>query len=125
MIKRNTTQRKALLEVFSKTEKPLCVKEILESARNQSKSLNQATVYRNLKSLLDEGWLRELKHPTLGPLYEKSKNSHSHHFQCRSCKQLLEFHECGLNNRIIGKKGFLVDSHELFLYGTCPSCKGH
>ena len=39
-------------------------------------SLNPATVYRNIKMLVEDGWLERLNHPDLGALYERTGKPH-------------------------------------------------
>ena len=59
-MKRKTSQRNAIQEVFLKTDRPLGIDEILEAGRRTVSSLNQATVYRNLKLLVEKGWLEKM-----------------------------------------------------------------
>jgi hypothetical protein len=44
----------------------LGVDEVLNYGRKLVESLNQATVYRNLKFLIDDGWLKRISHPLEG-----------------------------------------------------------
>jgi hypothetical protein len=57
---------------LSANDRPLGVEEVLRYGRRLVKSLNQATVYRNLKLLVDIGWLKRVIHPSLGTLYERA-----------------------------------------------------
>ncbi|HSW40241.1 MAG TPA: transcriptional repressor, partial [Acidobacteriota bacterium] len=96
-MKRKTNQRAAIQGVFRKTDRPLSIEEILETGRRSVGTLNQATVYRNLKLLVQEGWLKKINTPELGVLYEIAGKSHHHHFQCRSCDRLFEIEGCAFN----------------------------
>ena len=69
-MKRKTSQRAAIEQVFCQLDRPLGIEEILETGRMAVESLNQATVYRNVKLLLENGWLKQVCHPSLGTLYE-------------------------------------------------------
>ena len=82
-MKRKTNQRSAIREVFENDDRPLGIEEILEAGRQTVGSLNQATVYRNLKILVQNGWLKKINAPELGTLYEIAGKEHHHHFQCR------------------------------------------
>ena len=55
-MKRKTSQRAAIDQVFCQLDRPLGIEEILETGRMAVESLNQATVYRNVKLLLENGW---------------------------------------------------------------------
>ena len=70
-MKRKTSQRAAIEQVFCQLDRPLGIEEILETGRMAVESLNQATVYRNVKLLLENGWLKQVCHPSLGTLYER------------------------------------------------------
>ena len=52
-MKRKTSQRAAIEQVFCQLDRPLGIEEILETGRMAVESLNQATVYRNVKLLLE------------------------------------------------------------------------
>jgi Fur family ferric uptake transcriptional regulator len=121
-MKRSTVQRDAIQKVFVQKNRPLRVEEILQIGRATVESLNQATVYRNVKLLVEEGWLRIINHPELGALYEKAEKKHHHHFHCRSCDRLFEISGCALNERKSTPPGFVSEGHEVFLFGTCSSC---
>ena len=122
-MKRKTNQRNAIQELFQKIDRPLGVDEILQAGRQTVGSLNQATVYRNLKILVQSGWLKKIHTPELGSLYEKAGKEHHHHFQCRSCDRLFEISGCAFNERSLTPPGFVTEGHEVYLFGLCPACK--
>ena len=123
-MKRRTSQRSAIQEVFQKKHRPLAIEEILQAGRQIVESLDQSTVYRNLKLLVKQGWLRKINHPCLGTLYERAEREHHHHFHCRSCNKVFELPVCTLNEEKSTPPGFVTESHEVFLCGICASCKG-
>lgn len=112
----------AIERVFRQHDRPLVVVEILTYGRKLVKSLNQATVYRNLKLLVDDGWLKRVTHPSLGTLYERTGMGHHHLFYCRACNRAFELPGCALKEDEIAPDGFVVEDHEVFLFGVCPSC---
>jgi Fur family transcriptional regulator, ferric uptake regulator len=122
MIKRKTIQRGAIRQILEQSKGPLGVKEVLEAARGFLPGLNQSTVYRNLKVLVEEGRLLKLNHPTLGTLYERAGRVHHHHFYCRICDRVIELQGCGLDESRGMPVGFVAESHEVFLFGVCSSC---
>lgn len=121
-MRRKTTQRTAIKEIFCQHERPLTVDEIFTYGRKAVETLNQATVYRNLKILIDDGWLRRISHPLLGTLYERTGTGHHHHFYCRECNRAFELPGCLLKEDKIAPDEFVVEDHEVFLFGICPSC---
>jgi Fur family transcriptional regulator, ferric uptake regulator len=121
-MKRKTIQRDAIQEVFLKRKRPLRVEEILEIGRGSVASLNQATVYRNLKRFVESGWLRTVHHPEAGTLYERAEKGHHHHFHCRFCDRVFELPGCALSQRNSTPPGFVAEGHEVFVFGVCSSC---
>lgn len=121
-MKRNTIQRMAIEQVFNQHKRPLGVNEVLEFGRAIVEKLNQATVYRNLNNLTEEGWLNKIVHPTLGTLYERTGKGHHHLFHCRKCNRAYDLPGCALNEKEAAPDGFLLEDHEIYLYGVCRSC---
>ncbi len=121
-MQRNTAQKKAIETVFQKHEQALRVDDVLTYGRELVSTLNQATVYRNLKILVEQGWLKRISHPTLGILYERAEKRHHHHFHCRECNRAFELPGCVLKEEQAVPDGFVVEEHEIFLSGVCPSC---
>ncbi len=86
-LRRNTTQKLAIKQVFRQHERPLGVDEILS-------------------------------------LYERTGRGHHHHFHCRACNRVFELPGCALKEEGAAPEGFVVEDHEIFLFGVCPSCIG-
>ena len=122
ILKRITTQRKAIEGVFTDHDRPLTVEEIHSYGREAVPSLNVATVYRTLKILTDNGWLEKVSHPDFGTLYERAGKDHHHHFFCRECSRAFELPGCPLKIESAAPDGFVVEDHEVFLVGKCPEC---
>ncbi len=54
---RNTRQKQAIREAFAEAGRPLSPEEALDGAQRHYKRIGIATVYRNIKALLEDGWL--------------------------------------------------------------------
>lgn len=121
-MKRKTTQKKVIKEIFQRLDRPLGIEDILRRGREKVPTLNRATVYRNIKNFMEEGLLLKINHPTLGTLYERAGKAHHHHFHCRICDQVFELPGCALSEINTTPEGFLAESHEVFLLGVCSSC---
>lgn len=120
-MQRNTRQRAAIESAFVK-DGPLTVDEILLAGQRIVPTLNLATVYRNLKLLVQQGVLRQLQHPSLGTLYERMMTEHHHHFLCRVCKRAFDI-PCDMpHGDYVVPAGYTVEDHEIYLYGLCPDC---
>jgi Fur family ferric uptake transcriptional regulator len=120
---RNTRQRTAIRDAFERANRPLSPQQVLDAAQATVRGLGIATVYRNIKALLEEGWLLAVDLPGAATVYERSGKAHHHHFHCDRCSRVFELAGCVPSiNRLAGRK-FSVSRHELVLYGTCADCK--
>jgi Fur family ferric uptake transcriptional regulator len=120
---RNTRQRGAIREAFERANRPLSPQQVLESAQTGVEGLGIATVYRNIKGMLDEGWLTAVDLPGSRTVYERSGKPHHHHFHCEQCNRVFDLAGCLPNiNRLAGRR-FFVARHELVLYGKCADCR--
>jgi Fur family ferric uptake transcriptional regulator len=121
-MERSTRQRAAIRNALEAAGRPLSAPEILASAQSETPSLSLATVYRNLKQLVDDGTLLPVVLPGENPRYEIAHQGHHHHFQCRKCERVFDVHACPGDFQHLAPPGFVVDGHELTLYGTCADC---
>ena len=121
---RNTEQRTAIREVLLRTDRPLSASEIHEGARRTARGLGIATVYRNIRRLLEDGWLVAVDIPGGATHYEVADKKHHHHFVCRACDRVFEVPECPSELGQITPEGFELERHEVWLYGKCPDCQG-
>ncbi|MDT7835345.1 Fur family transcriptional regulator [Aquabacterium sp. OR-4] len=121
-MERNTRQRSAIREAISRAERPLLPHEVLDAAQHEAPGLGIATVYRNLKVLVEEGELTVVSLPGENQRYEPVGHRHHHHFQCRHCQRVFDVHACPGDFARLAPPGFTVDDHELVLYGRCSDC---
>lgn len=119
---RSTRQRTAMRAAIDAAARPLSPQEILELAQSEVPALGMATVYRNLKSMLDAGEIEAVMLPGDAARYEATHSAHHHHFHCNACKRVFDVHECPGNLNRLAPKGFVVQTHALTLYGQCGDC---
>lgn len=112
-------------DVISLAGRPLLAQEVLALAQSQVPALGIATVYRNLKMMVDEGELRAVLLPGENPRYELLDQSHHHHFQCNRCQRVFDVHACPGDLGQLAPTGFTVEGHDLTLYGRCKDCQRH
>jgi Fur family transcriptional regulator, ferric uptake regulator len=121
-MERNTRQRTAIRQAIADAARPLLPQEILQAAEAAVPGLSIATVYRNLRTLVEEGELLAVTLPGDVARYEIAGAGHHHHFQCESCQRVFEVHACPGNLAGLAPQGFVVKRHELTLYGRCADC---
>ena len=122
-MERLTPQRMAIAAAIAGASRPLSPQEILEMAQASVQGLGIATVYRNLKILLDESLITAVNLPGDSPRYESSGHAHHHHFQCEACGRVFDVHACPGDLSSMAPAGFQVSHHELTLYGLCADCR--
>lgn len=121
-MERNTRQREAIRDVLREAGAPLSPREVHASARKKVRGVGIATVYRTLKSLLDEGFLVSVELPGETPRYELSGKEHHHHFTCTACKRVFEIHGCPGDLKHLVPEGFVLTDHDVVLSGLCAAC---
>ena len=121
-MERDTRQRRAIREVFEAQERPLSPQEVLDTARGRVAGMGIATVYRTLKGLVGERWLVPVELPGETTRYERAGKEHHHHFHCRDCGRVYEMDGCPKDLKRLAPRGFVVDAHEVVLYGSCAEC---
>jgi Fur family transcriptional regulator, ferric uptake regulator len=121
-IPRNTRQKQAIRDAFIEANRPLSPEEALIAGQHHYETLGIATVYRNIKSLLEEGWLEPISLPGQATRYEVAGKAHHHHFHCRKCGRMYELGGCAGTVLPRPPRGFRVAGHDLLLYGDCAHC---
>jgi len=122
---RHTRQRDAILDVITGAKGPVSIQQILERAQTALEGgLGIATVYRTLNLLLEAKAIQPVILPNGQTRYERSGMGHHDHFQCRRCKNVYDLEGCPLHlaSGTIIPGGYIVEDHEMTLYGVCPAC---
>lgn len=119
---RSTRQRSAIRRVIAQADRPLLPTEILVEAQRTVPALGIATVYRNLKLMVDDGELCVVTLPGVTPRFELAESDEHVHLLCRRCSRVFDIYGCPGDFASILPEGFRVDDYELTLYGVCPAC---
>lgn len=121
---RVTQQRDAIRQVMFKAGRPLSTQEIFALAQRDVPGLGIATVYRTLKSLVEEGVIVAVDLPGQPPRWEVTPESHHHHFLCNTCDRLYEIHACPEDLQHLLPEGYTLEEHDILLRGQCATCVG-
>jgi len=123
---RMTPQRLAILRILHQAGRHLTPVEVCQQAEQEMPGLTEATVYRTLNFLTEQG-LALAAHVGNGQLvYEIAGHDH-HHLICRACGQEMEIeHELLSDLYVLFKKhtGYHIDSIHTTFFGLCPACQG-
>ena len=101
--------------------------EIEDELRAGDRAVARASIYRVLDELVDHGLVNRLEVGSGVALYETIDpgGEHHHHLVCERCGDLVPFDDPALERAIarLGERlGCHVETHEIVLRGTCPSC---
>ena len=121
-MERSTRQRSAIRSAIDAAGRPLSTQEVLDAAQSDVPAMGMATVYRNVKLLVDAGEIAVVTLPGESPRYEAAQHAHHHHFQCDVCKRVFDVHGCPGDLANLASPGFKVTRHEVTLYGECAEC---
>jgi Fur family ferric uptake transcriptional regulator len=119
---RVTQQRDAIRQAMSKVGRPLSPQEIFAIAQQEVPGLGIATVYRTLKSLMEEGRIVPVDLPGQPPRWEVTPENHHHHFLCNTCDKLYEIYACPEDLRRLLPEGYTLEEHDILLRGQCATC---
>lgn len=121
---RHTRQRDAILAVITGAKGPVSVPQILELGKKSLGALGIATVYRTLNLLAESEQIQTVILPNGETRYESANLGHHDHFQCRGCHNVFDLAVCPLHlaSGTVIPGGYLVEGHEMTLYGLCPDC---
>ena len=122
---RMTPQRMAILHTLRRAGGHLSPTEVYERTRRVQPGLTEATVYRTLEFLADNGYALAA-HVGGGKLvYELTEENH-HHLICRKCGKTVAVEYSALThlyNQLGASTGFKLDSSHVTLFGLCPDCQ--
>lgn len=123
---RITPQRRAILEHLIETDRHPSVEEIYNVLdKDESLEISLATVYNNLKVLVEVGLVNEMKFSNVTSRYDYRGHQHRH-ILCTNCGRIGDFHYGaldGLNQAAEEQTGYLVSFNKLEVYGLCPECQ--
>ncbi len=121
---RNTLQRRLVLEtVRSMTNHPDAEK-IYEKISAEHPLVSKATVYRNLKLLAKQGQIMHIPLRDGADCFDFNCFPH-YHIRCKGCGGVFDVdmpYQKNIYDRIINKRGFVVESHQIVFSGVCPDC---
>ena len=123
--RRNTQQRKVILDILKSTNIHPTADWIYEKAREKIPNISLGTVYRNLKILRDEGLILELNDGKQSR-FDGRVDKHFH-FRCNICNAIYDIDTKNLvkvNEKLLKKQGFEPESYDIVFTGICPGCKG-
>lgn len=122
---RVTPQRLAILNVIEESDGHLSAMEVYERTRKILPGVTEATIYRNLDFLVNQGLIL-MAHVGSGKVvYESTRRLH-HHLICRKCGASQEIPHTLLTNlfeELSRVSGYQVDTFHVTFFGICSNCQ--
>ena len=122
---RVTRQRELIMDVICESRTRLSAQEICAVVRVRDASVNEATVYRNLRFLAERGLIRSLEQQGQVRYELAGPRAAHHHLVCRGCGAEREVPgdvTDDLVHRLRDRFGFSVTSDHLVFEGWCGAC---
>ena len=121
-----TFQRQVIYEAVVDSREHPTPELIYEQVRQRIPSISLGTIYKNVKTFLDSGVLKEvtLHH---GSLRLESNMTPHHHLVCSSCKAIFDIEESAVEPVRLPKTrlpaGFSIKQCRVEFVGLCKTCQ--
>lgn len=119
-----TRQRVAVLSVLIDALLPLNINQI---RKNLDIEMDLSTLYRTLDTFFEKELIS--KTVPLEPsqtVYELKRDGHKHYLICVKCHAMKIVKGCPIHDyehEVESNTGYVIQRHQLELYGICPSCQ--
>ncbi len=116
---RYSLQKETIREIVKSTDSHPTADWIFQRAKRKIPNISLGTVYRNLKHLAAEGFLRGICDDN-STHYDWNTTSHDH-LKCSICGDLIDVHllDDGIRKTVKKNYKFEVDDVEMIIIGTC------
>jgi Fur family peroxide stress response transcriptional regulator len=119
-----TYQRQIIYQALLAARDHPTPEAIYEVVRKQIPSISLGTVYKNIRTFLDAGLLREVSIHH-GSVRLDAKLEAHHHLVCRVCRAIVDLDEDQVGSaQFTGRvpKGFRIERQTVEIVGICASC---
>ena len=125
-MKNYSKQREDLLNILKNSRSHPTAEELYEKTKEKIPSVSRGTVYRNLKDLVDEGYIIKISMANGADRYDYIHKKHNH-IICKSCGTVKDFE---YNFALEDVKQSVIKQTEVsplldgvIMYGICEKCK--
>ncbi len=122
-----TKLRQAVIDIFSRRQKPLLLEELGGILRDRFIRVHRATLYRELDFLIKKNVIVQVSLEEGKLRYEFADRAHHHHAVCTKCKKIedieLEDDIALLKRHMKTKNNFAIIRHTLEFFGLCGECQ--
>lgn len=122
---RITETRKAIIAYMIEADNHPSAEQIFKDLHNQYTHMSLATVYNNLRILIEEGFIAEVKLTNDNTTYFDFMGHDHLHVVCEKCGSITDFMDADtslLVKEAEQKTGYQVTKNQFMIYGICPTC---
>ena len=123
---RITETRKAIIAYMVNSREHPSAEKIYNDLLPGYPNMSLATVYNNLKVLVDEGFVTELKLCNYSTTYYDFMGHQHVNIVCESCGKIADFMDADVidvSKEAHEQTGYQVTRIQLTAYGICPDCQ--
>ena len=123
-VRRNTKQLSFILDTIKMMPRHFTADDVYEEVKKEYPGLGQATVFRNLNKMAEEGILLRIEVPGGAREYELMAPKHSP-AKCMKCGKLFDVemdYMPNLEKKVKDAHGFQFSGHDIIFTGLCSSC---
>ena len=124
-VRRNTKQLSIILDTIKRMPRHFTAEDVYKEVKKENPSVGQATVFRNMNKMAEEGILLRIEVPGGASKYELIASKH-YHAKCMVCGNLFDVemdYIPDLENKIKDAHGFVFSGHDIIFTGICSSCR--
>ena len=124
-LRRNTPQRKVVLEKLCRMKSHPTAAELYAAVRHQLPRISLGTVYRNLEVLHEDGVIRKMEFAGAESRFDGNMDPHDH-VRCTECgliEDIFPQDPGQAPSHPVELAGFLVRGYRLEYFGVCPGCR--
>ena len=123
---RSTRQRQIISQTLEQKTGFISAQELHKQIIEAGESIGLATVYRALQSMAEVGGVDVVRNLAGEMLFRAcDSKSHHHHLVCQKCGLAIELESGAMEtwaDSLAAKYGFSQTSHQIEVFGVCPSC---
>jgi len=125
---KTSQKRSSVIKYFLKADRHFTVEELYNEMRKINPKISYSTVYRTLKLLTRFGLANICRFEGDKTRFEPNHKAEQHHDHliCISCGRIIEFTNKKIEKfqqGVANRHNFLIQYHELKLYGLCKDCQ--
>ena len=121
---KNTKQRSIIIKMLQQDKNHPTIKELYKSIKEKYPNIGQATVYRNINKLLDDGKIVKIKTSTNIDHYDGNIIPH-YHLECKKCHRIIDIYDSKYDKTIKNierEYSIKIDQASILFDGICDRC---